>query len=713
MCYNLPALASLANGEIISGHWRKWAREWALVAVVTALAMALRFFALGEIPPGLYRDEAFNGLDGLDVLAGQWPIYFAANRGREPLFIYLIAAAVGLLGRTPGALRLAAALCGTLTIPVTYLMARAWFNRRVALLSAAVLTVTLWHVHLSRVGFRAVTLPLTTALALWLGARAYRSHRRRDWLLAGLLYGLCFYTYLAARFTPIVLIAFVLYLLFTGRGRYLWPGVVWFAVGTLAALAPLACYAVSHWDVVMGRPGEVSVFNPLINGGDLWGMLGRQLAGTLGMFFVRGDTIPRHNLPGRPVFGPLLGAAMVLGLALAVLRARRDVASALTLLWVGLMLAPTWLAEDAPHFLRAVGILPLLVIFPALGLDAGIAWLEKCGQRGWAVAAACAILIVSLVATGWDYFVRYGADPQIAYAFEDAATELAAEANRFTGVGWDGSGLVGAWLPCPYSILGAGGDRDGEPAGLVGARLPRPYSATPSGEKGRGVVCISSRLWDEWAAIPFLVPETERVTILSTGMTPPPTDGALLLLLWPYDWVEARLPRLLPRNARIEVHAGPLTRGDLEDVPYTAYVAYATEPRAERPASYLARFGDRIALTGYTVETGVQEWRVQLEWETLASPPEAAENYVVFVHLRDGERVVDQDDREPAGGYYPTRLWRSGDVIVDTRVLTPPRDWEHEPQLVVGLYAWPTMERLKVVSPSGKSLGDEFILNEQ
>jgi hypothetical protein len=57
-------------------------------------------------------------------------------------------------------------------------------------------------------------------------------------------------------------------------------------------------------------------------------------------------------------------------------------------------------------------------------------------------------------------------------------------------------------------------------------------------------------------------------------------------------------------------------------------------------------------------------------------------------------------------------LWRSGDVIVDTRVLTPPGDWEHEPQLVVGLYAWPTMERLKVVSPSGESLGDEFILNE-
>ena len=642
---------------------------------MTALAAALRFFALGEIPPGLYHDEAFNGLDALRVLAGHWPVYFAANRGREPLFIYLIAATVGLLGRTPGALRLAAALCGTLTIPATYLMARAWFNRRVALLSAAILAIMLWHVHLSRIGFRAVTLPLMAALALWLGARAYRSHHRRDWLLTGLLYGLCFYAYLPIRFTPLVLTAFALYLLLTGRWRRLWPESVWFAVGTLAALTPLSIYAMGHWDVVMGRPGQVSVFNPLINGGDLWGTLGRQLTGTMGMFFVRGDTIPRHNLPGRPVFDPLLGALMVGGLARAALRARREIAPAFTLIWVGLMLVPTWLAEDAPHFLRAVGVLPLLAILPALGLDAAVAWLEQRGQPGWAIALACVFLAVSLAATGRDYFVRYGADPQTAYAFEDAATELAAEANRFTGVGWDGSGLI--------------------------ARENNP-------KPGRRVY-VDDRLWEEWAALPFLVPETGGVVTLPLSTSEggePEQEGEVLLLLWPYDGIERYLD-LLPRNARIEAHAGPLTRGDLEDIPYTAYVAYVARPEAERPRDYLARFGDQIALADYAVETGDQEWQVRLEWKALASP---LENYTVFVHLRDGEQTVAQDDREPAGGYYPTRLWRGGDVVVDTHVLAPPEEWEHELRLVVGLYLWPAMERLEAVAPDGEPLGDELAL---
>jgi 4-amino-4-deoxy-L-arabinose transferase-like glycosyltransferase len=665
-------LESSAGSEFLPGRRYRWLREFALVAGVTALAAALRIFALGEIPPGLYHDEAFNGLDGLSVLRGEWPIYFAANRGREPLFIYLIAATVNLLGRTPGALRLAAAVCGTLTIPATYLMAHAWFNRRLALLSAAILATTLWHVHLSRIGFRAVTLPLAMALVLWLGARAARSHRRRDWLLAGLLYGLSFYAYLPVRVTPFVLAAFVIYFLSTGQGDHRWSETVFFVAGTLATLAPLAIYAVGHWDAVMGRPGQASVFNPLINGGDLWGTLSRQLIGTLGMFFVRGDAIPRHNLPGRPVFDPLMGAAMVWGLVQALLRARRrETASAFALIWVGLMFVPTWLAEDAPHFLRAVGVLPLLIVFPALGLDAALTWLERRVWRGWAIALVCAVLAVSLVATVRDYFVRYGTDLRTVYAFEKAAAELAAEVNRFTGVGWNGSGLVAL------------------------ADEPRPERQ----------VYVDSRLWDEWAAIPFLVPESERVLEFSPG-APVALTGATLLLIWPHDGVEQYLVPL-PRNVRIEAHTGPLAQGDLEAAPYLAYVAYIVTPGERPSADYLARFGEQIALVDYTVKSSDQEWKVRLEWEALASP---LENYTVFVHLHDGERLVDQDDGEPAEGYHPTSLWRSGDTIVDTRVLESPEKWVSEPRLVVGLYVWPTMKRLEVVAPSGELLGDELVL---
>jgi 4-amino-4-deoxy-L-arabinose transferase-like glycosyltransferase len=631
----------------------------------------LRVSALGDIPSGLYHDEAYNGLDALEVLEGQWPIYFAANNGREPLFIYLIAATIGLLGRTPGALRLAAAISGTFTIPATYLMARAWFGRRTGLLSATILAVMLWHVHLSRVGFRAVTLPLTTALALWLGARAYRSRRWHDGLLAGFFYGVCFYAYLPARFSPVALAFFAFCLIATGRGRRLWPVAAWFAAGTALTLAPLGIYTLGHWNTVMGRPGQVGLFNPLISGGDPWVTAGRQLIGTLGMFFVRGDTIPRHNLPGRPVFDPLMGAALVLGLAWGLARpnARRRTAVIFALAWVGLMLVPTWLAEDAPHFLRAVGVLPLLAIFPALGIEAAMDWLER---PGWAIPLACAVLAVSLAATVRDYFFRYASDTQTAYAFEDAAVELAAEANRFTGVGWDGSGLT---------------------------------ANAPSPKPGRRVY-VDGRLWNEWAAIPFLVPETEAVVKLPERRPSVDEESEeTLLLLWPYTDME-QYREFLPRGVCIEAYGGPLAQGDLEEAPYEAYAAYVATP-AERPTGHLARFGDQIALIDYEVERSGGEWLVRLVWEALEAP---TERYTVFVHLRDGGQVVAQDDGEPATGHYPTSVWREGDLIVDEHALKSPEDERGEPQLVVGLYVWRTMERLEATAPSGASLGSELVL---
>jgi hypothetical protein len=499
--------------------------------------------------------------------------------------------------------------------------------------------------------------------------------RWHTWLLAGILYGLCFYTYLPARFSPIALAIFTLYLIHTGRGKQLWPVAVWFAAGALLILAPLGLYTLGHWESVMGRPGQVGVFNPLISGGDPWGTLGRHLVKTLGMFFVRGDTIPRHNLPGRPVFDPLLGMAVILGLAWGLSRAqvRRRTATRFALIWVALMLVPTWLAEDAPHFLRAAGVLPLLVVFPALGIDAAMDWLGQRRRQGWALALACAIVAFSLAITVWDYFFRYGTDPQVAYAFEDAAVELAGEANRFTGVGWAGSGLA------------------------VSQHSPVP---------GRRVY-IDSRLWNEWAAIPFLVPESEGMIKLPAEV--PASNDAALLLLWPYEGL-GRYQDLLPRNARIEAHGGPLTKGDLEEAPYEAYVAYTATPMAERPTDYLAHFGGQIALLDYAVEISDRGLRVQLVWEALESP---TENYTVFVHLRDGERVIAQDDGEPATGHYPTNLWRRGDVVVDTHALEIPELGESEPKLAVGLYILRTRELLKAVTPTGETSGDGLILSSQ
>jgi len=51
---------------------------WGMVAVLL-VATALRLVAFGQIPPGLYHDEAYHGLDALQILDGHLSLYFRCS----------------------------------------------------------------------------------------------------------------------------------------------------------------------------------------------------------------------------------------------------------------------------------------------------------------------------------------------------------------------------------------------------------------------------------------------------------------------------------------------------------------------------------------------------------------------------------------------------------------------------------------------------------
>jgi 4-amino-4-deoxy-L-arabinose transferase-like glycosyltransferase len=620
------------------------------VLVVTGLGAALRLAALGSVPAGLYQDEAFNGLDALRVLAGEHPLYFSANNGREPLFIYLASASIAWLGRTPIAVRLPAALLGTLTIPISAALGISLFNRRVGILTAALVALSFWPLHLSRIGFRAVGLPVFTGLAL---AAAWRgvSRSRREWVVfGGFAYGLAFYTYLPVYLSPLILGLFAVYLWLVGKRSALRFAAPWFLVGAAVALVPFLLSVVGDTGLILGRPRQVSIWTAK-DGGELLGTLLRQVGRGFGMFFWRGDTIPRHNLPGRPIFDLLVAPFFIVGTLWAARQWRRP-AALLVLLWSVVMLAPTILAEDAPHFLRAVGVLPFVLLLAALGLDVAYRKLAARVSRHWLPGALVGIILVGSL--GWtvrDYFGRYATDPRTAFAFQDAATELAAQMNRSAGPVW-----------------------------------------------------ASERFRREWESVPFLV--TKDVNWIPDGTVPQVIAGAQTLFLWPYEPIAPVLAGL-PPGIRLTGWQGPLTKGDLEVEPYPLYWGYRVES-AESAIEPTACFSGGICLlrgTAVRAEEGVQ---VSLVW--MATEP-VSSDYSVFAHLVDHARLVDQADGPPAGGTLPTLWWRPGDQVVDRRFIEAPRDdGTGQPQVAVGLYRSDTWERLAVVDVAGKPLGDSVTL---
>ena len=50
--------------------------EAVLLVLLFLIALAIRLYGLHQWPPGLYNDEAANGMDAIDVLQGRWPIFF-------------------------------------------------------------------------------------------------------------------------------------------------------------------------------------------------------------------------------------------------------------------------------------------------------------------------------------------------------------------------------------------------------------------------------------------------------------------------------------------------------------------------------------------------------------------------------------------------------------------------------------------------------------
>lgn len=609
------------------------------------IAVLLRFWLLGQWPPGLYRDEAFNGLDALRVLQGEHALFFAANNGREPAYIYLTAAAIAAFGRTALAVRLAAAVAGVAATVVVYLLGASWYGRRVGLLGAWVWAITLWPVHLSRIGLRVILLAPLLGLTFWLGTLAYRRQRAWLWLLSGLVYGAGFYTYLAARFTPVLLALLLLYLLATGRGRRLWPGVGWFVLGAAVALLPLGVVLWQQPDLVLGRTGQVSIFHPDVSGGNPLGTLLRQTAAALGMFLWRGDTILRHNPAGRPVFDLFLAVPFLIGL-LWCLRWWRRPAAAAALLWTGVMLGPTILAADTPHFLRAAGVLPVIVFFPALGLAQIAQWPRL--APAWRAALVVVLLGGSLFLTVRDY-AAYSRDPEVAYYFEAAARDLGEQINA---------------------------------------------------EAPETAVFLDERLWSAWPPVSFLVIEPGRVQRLRPEETLPEAPGLpATLYAWPYESLDF-VPRLLPPPALVRVTEGPLARGDLEETPYPLFVRYAALPL---PAGddVAARFAGGLQLR-QAEATVLPDGRLQVEawWqgETAVAPEP-----VIFVHVIGPEgQLVGQADGPPADGRWPLAWWQPGYVVADRRLITLPEAYDPALHRIrIGLYDPVTGERAPLLDESG------------
>lgn len=663
--------------------------SWPLAALVLAVLVgaAFRYYRL-SVQPGLHFDEAANGLDILGLLqgnhpAGRLPIFFPENRGREPLFIYWQAAFVAMLGLSPFALRLAAAFVGVLTIPATYFVGHELFlwlmpprtARWAGVLAASLLAVGYWHVALSRVGLRAITLPLFTCLAAGLLLRALRRERWRDFAFAGAVGGLAMYTYYASRLLPALPAVLGLLVFAVGPSRRRASQLLLTAIVWLAVFAPLGGYYLGHLDATFGRIDEVSIFNAANSGGQPLSTASALLRAVRDNFkMVSLDlSSPAAGLfGGRSAFDIVAGFGCWLGLALAIVatfrfrrdwhsgrpgRASRAIASAFLLAWLVDQIAPSFLTAHAPYYLRMMGALPALAILSALGLDWLSHQLERvAGARAGAVLALL-LVVASAGLTYRDYFV--------------------------------------VWLPSPTARIELMAEKVEAAKLLVGWTADQRVFLAPLYYQDYTVRLMARAAWSRIQTF-----DSQSAAVVPSG------EPALYVFPAIDQNQPLELQRRLGPAATLETVIGTDGKPLLRVVRLAPHAADSTSPP-------LATLEGTIDLVGASVEPAILQTggdlHVSLRWRARQKLPQ---NYTVFVHLRDASaKTVAQQDGFPGHGSYPTLWWQPGDTIVDDYTLRlPPDAPPGEYHVVVGMYRPEDVRRLALSVGDQRVAGDELTI---
>jgi 4-amino-4-deoxy-L-arabinose transferase-like glycosyltransferase len=441
----------------------KSTRIWLLVGVLI-IATFMRFYHFTSTPPGLYPDEAMDGNNATEVAqTGHFQVFYTEDNGREGLYINVIAAFLKVWPiYEPWVIRLPAAIAGVLTVFGLYLLVAELFGYEIGLLAAFLLATSVWHVTFSRIGFRAILAPLLLTWSLYFFIKSVRKNPGKNSahrsgasqffsspyfyaVIAGIIYGLGFYTYIAFRITPLV---FLLFIPFFRKYPGFWKRAFVLIAVIFLVCAPIGYYFLKHPADFFGRTAQISVTNNSSPAREFAVNLGK----TLLEFNVHGDTNWRQNVSGAPeLFWPV-GILFILGIILGIyvlIKYRkkkssnelpRDNATGLgNLSHFGLWLTFLWFAaaafpaaasdEGIPHALRSLLMVVPAMIFAAI---AGI-WIYNLirahGSKKSAKLLAIVFLVVVAVFGYYDYFIVWAENPNVPGSFNENYVEVGRAIN--------------------------------------------------------------------------------------------------------------------------------------------------------------------------------------------------------------------------------------------------------------------------------------------
>lgn len=374
--------------------------NWLLIAILV-LAIGLRFWKLGSIPPSLTSDEASLGYNAYSILKtgrdeyGKFlPVIFKSFGDYKPgLYIYLDVPFVAALGLNEFATRLPSAVAGVISVYLIYLICSKLFAKKLAIFAAFALSINPWSIYFSR-GAWEVNVSLTLTLAgIYFFLKAME--KSKYFILSALLFALTLLTYQGAKLSTGIVVVLLIFLywkqIFKFERKHLFFGIGLGIVVSIPIVLSLFNGQAGRLKVfsVFSYPRPKSYTQAFLDEGEekvgdlnyylfhseglnfLRGILGRFFNHFSGKFlFFEGDwSNPRQSAPyqGMLLLGDLL--LVIIGI-FSLIKKGWSKEALFVLLWLTFSPLPSALSRDQVHAVRALNMQVPLGILISFGMMA-------------------------------------------------------------------------------------------------------------------------------------------------------------------------------------------------------------------------------------------------------------------------------------------------------------------------------------------------------
>lgn len=378
---------------------------------IAILAIFLRFNNLNSVPPSASLDEASIGYNAYSILkigADEYGIRFpillrAYDDWRPALYVYLVIPFVKLFGLNVMSIRLPSVILSVLTVIATYFLTKEIFinNKNkifIAHMSALLLTISPWHIYISRLGHEVNAGLSLTVFAILFLLKAINNKKNLFLILSSIFFSFSLYTYQSEKvFVPLVIIVFGLIYrgnLFRIRKELLTSSVLGIAIIIPIIMATLSPQGLTRFkgtsaftqeylykesaEKVLKYKNEGNVLGEILNNRRLVPFkifTANYLLHFNPKFLFSNSGNESFKAPNFGLFYAWEFPFLIIGIILLFLQPTKI--NLLLGFWLLIAIIAPSLTTGAPHAMRAFNVLPVPQILAVLGIVWVINFIKK------------------------------------------------------------------------------------------------------------------------------------------------------------------------------------------------------------------------------------------------------------------------------------------------------------------------------------------------